>query len=209
MIVLDENRIGRAEHDRSVPARGRAVDRHAISQIAGPVVDELIVVDDSHWFAGRRAGVALKLDPGAQELREADVEDLEILRRALDVETPIGDGGDGRRSIAFLQGVEPALQCHVGEFEGQSRLGIDDDHGNAGVVALDQESAVPPRTSYVDAVRGVDDPREAVSSGGNGDRVPGAGTIDRCLEIGRVTAPRMNHGCAGGHRVEGGAEQQA
>ena len=110
-IVLDENRIGRAERDRSVPACDRAVDRHAISQIGGPVVDELIVVDDSHLFAGHRAGIALKFDSGAQELREASVEDLEVLRRALDVEAPIGDGGDGRRSIALCKA--SSLPCSV------------------------------------------------------------------------------------------------
>jgi hypothetical protein len=59
------------------------------------------VVNDSCLLApiGTVTGVALKFDSGAQELREAGVKNLKIPRRSLDVQAPIGDGGDGRCSI--------------------------------------------------------------------------------------------------------------
>ena len=100
-IVLDEDGIAGAEGYRSVPAFDGTVDRHAVSQIDVPIVDELIAVDDSCLLApiGTGTGVALKFDSGAQELREAGVENLKIRRRSLDVQAPIGDGGDGRCSI--------------------------------------------------------------------------------------------------------------
>ena len=68
-IVLDEDGIARTEGYRSVPAFDRTVDRHAVSQIKGPVVDELIAVDDSCLLTpiGTVTGVPLKFDSGAQD----------------------------------------------------------------------------------------------------------------------------------------------
>jgi hypothetical protein len=81
-IVLDENGVGCAERYGSVPAVDGTVDRHAVSQIDVPVIDELIAIDDSSLLAPLGTSIALEFNSSAQELRKAGVEDLKIRRRS-------------------------------------------------------------------------------------------------------------------------------
>src|SRR5215469_12580015 len=191
IVILDIETVIRTSNRRRQTPRSRpTVDRNTISEIAVPIIYELVVIDHPRRRTGDGAGIASKLDARSEEFREAAIIDSRISRRSLDIEALVLDRGHGGGAVGPLQRVEPALQGEVGKDEGTSRFAIDGEHALpfAKIVALDEIGAVSAGALDVNTVRREDLAREGEGPRRYLHRVAGQRLIDRGLDIGRMSA---------------------